>query len=226
MSLRPSPRQQMQIQEVFAFFGFEAEYEAVANAQLDSWYWFFERNNFTDFPALFEQYRNLFYSQKVTDPYKLMIMFGRFIKENPTVASVFFEDRLKYVECDYCEGHGVVMIPVIGRDHIERPKAFRCCCAKGKIQFAGIPEPTEEMMEWRIRENRRENQKARVYLQGLGLDPDRCTFADMWKKLQTARGPMFTNVSDLSKPVPERKVAKKTDAVLNSTTEGAVAWSF
>jgi hypothetical protein len=214
------------IKELFEQFGFGDQYQEVLRSQMDNWFWLFENNNLTDYPELATQYRNLFCLQKVTDPYKLVALFGKLIKDNPNVASVFFEDRLKHVECDYCEGIGVVMIPTVRRDGEERSSSFHCCCAKGKIQFGGLPEATSEMLEWRIRENRRENQKARVYLQGLGLDPDRCTFADMWKKLQTARGPMFTNVADLSKPVPERKVVEKSSVVLNSTTEGAVAWSF
>lgn len=203
MSHRLNLTQLKQVKELFIHFGCEEEQEAVINAQTEAWYWFFEKNNLNGYPALFEQYRNLFYTQKVTDPYKLLVTFGRFIKDNPTVAAVFFEERLKYVECDYCEGHGVVMITLSGRGNTEGSKAFRCTCAKGKIQFAGLPEPTEDMLRWRLRENRLELQKAREYLQGLGLDPDRSHFGDMWRKLQRTGGPMFTNVSDLGKPVPE-----------------------
>jgi hypothetical protein len=183
------------VKELFVSLGFESQAGEVIAAQSESWHWLFENNNLTDYMDLAVQYRNLFGLQKVSDPYKVVALFAKFIKDNPTVAALYFEDRLKYIECDYCEGHGVVMIPMIGRDNVERSKAFRCTCTKGKIQYAGLPEPTEEMLKWRLFENRRELQKAREYLQGLGLDPDRSTFADMWKKLQATGGPMFTIVS-------------------------------
>lgn len=190
--------------EIFVFFGFETQFKQAMNELLEPWTEFMTSHGLYDHPELARQYRDFLYTRKVKTPFDIIPAFEEVIRSHPHIRKDYLEQlNNRYERCDFCEGHGIVMIPMVNRGGEENMRAFYCDCTKGKTLYGGIPAATGEMLRWRLQENRRELEKSRQYAQRLGLDADRCTFADMWAALKSRHGSasLFTNVSDLNKPL-------------------------
>lgn len=189
--------------EMLTYFGFASKINEVMEVQAAEWQNLLKDSMLSTDETLACKYRDLFYTKKVSGPYQVITEFGRFILNNPRIREEHFEERQAYLskqECDACENQGVVMIPMENKSGQTNMRAFRCSCEFGKIRYGGLPEATHEMLRWRVGENRRETDKAREYIKGIGLDPDKpVSFREFFNHITKRSGQIGKNVSAAKK---------------------------
>lgn len=192
--------------EMLTYFGYKESAKEVVNAQSQEWERMFEETGLSHDENLAKKYRERFYTQKMYGPFTVYGEFCKFIINHPRIREEHYEERNAYLErheCDVCEGSGVLMVPVTSTKTGEiHNKAFKCTCDFGRIKFGGLPEASSEMMRWRSDENKRENDRARKYLQSVGIDPDqKFTFREMLNRLKKielkSQKPVLNNHADL-----------------------------
>lgn len=204
--------------EMLTYFGYKESIKEVMDAQIQEWERMLEETGLSQDENLAKKYRERFYTQKMYGPFTVYGEFCKFIINHPRIREEHYEEKAAYLErhdCDVCEGSGVLMVPVTSTKTGEiHNKAFKCTCDFGRIKFGGLPEASPDMMRWRSDENRRENDRARRYLQSVGIDPDqKFTFREMLNRLKRIE------------PKPQKQVLNNTASLLVHTG-GSETWDF
>lgn len=171
--------------EIFSFYGFANSFDEVMGSQSIKWREFLGASGCVEHPELAKRYRDKLYEQKCSDPHRMYQLFVAVVQANKSIHLEYFGSLEVRHDCEYCEGRGVVVVPMQNDKKGEiNDKSFRCVCDIGRIRYGGVPEATSEMLQWRRSENFRENDRAREYIKTLGLDPDaKFTFAQFFRVL-------------------------------------------
>lgn len=194
--MQTSESRKMFLMQIFQFYGFMKSFEEVMKVQAAKWRDFFGASGCIEHPELANKYRDKLYEQKCNDPHRLYQMFVATVQANRNIHQEYFSNIDIRANCEYCENIGVVMIPMLNGESGEiTNRSFRCSCETGKIKFGGVPEASPSSLAWRLKENRRENQKAREYIQGIGLDPDKpVSFREFFNHITRRSGLIGKNV--------------------------------
>ena len=103
--------------------------------------------------------------------------FADFVLGKPAIVTTVHEretDKYKprQVACNYCDGRGVVMVPMerYRDDELRRDlRAFKCAC-EASAPYAGITPATEEMLAWAKKELGIQRQRLYEWSRQFGLD--------------------------------------------------------
>lgn len=180
----PQERKQYLL-EMFTFYGFAKDFDEVMDAQAVKWREFLGASGCIEHPELARKYRDKMYEQKCSDPHRMYQLFVAVVQANKSLHVEYFSSLEILSDCDYCEGLGVISVPMQNDKKGEiRDKTFRCMCDSGRVRFGGVPEATSDMLRWLREENCRENDRSREYLKSLGLDPEaKFTFGQFYRVL-------------------------------------------
>lgn len=194
--MQTSESRKMFLMQIFQFYGFMKSFDEVMKVQAAKWRDFFGTSGCIEHPELANKYRDKLYEQKCSDPNRLYQLFVATVQANRNIHHEYFGTINIQTNCDACENQGVVMIPMENKSGQTNMRAFRCSCEFGKIRYGGLPEATHEMLRWRVDENRRETDKAREYIKGIGLDPDKpISFREFFNHITRRSGPIGKNVA-------------------------------
>ena len=100
------------------------------------------------------------------------------------------------VQCDICEGRGVVMIPVTctAKDGIERTekRGYKCEC-EASIPYSSITMASPDMLDLACKEVRLRDQELSAWSAANGLDEsDPAEYRRQWARMFSAK-PLFAN---------------------------------
>lgn len=218
--------------EMLAYFGYASKSNDVIREQFEIWNSTLEDLWLADDEALAKKYRDQFYTKKVSGPNHVIHEFAKFVIANSQIREDHLDEKKAFSEkkaCDACEGRGVVMTQVVSRKTGEINKvAYRCPCNSEDKRFLGLPNATSDILRHASDENKRENQWAREYLQGLGIDPDKpLSFRQMFSALGRIQS-IGANVNKkpvaqpASPPVLKESLGEMIRAGGNEVTE----WTF
>ena len=207
------------VEQIFVNKGYDPvldeEVAKTFEAQWDHWKRFMVQSGLNADELLAENVAYEFATKRlVGGSARIFEHFAEFVKNRPkAVADHEFATQKGYEseECQYCEGIGAVVLPVVHKD-VTSDRAFACVC-NNALKFSGVPTANSVALRYVLRRQREQEERLRMWCEARGLDMygDLAEYNVKAKAYRDSLGSLFKSAKseDLDKADKEALDAKR-----------------